>query len=126
MTLESLGLNMGLVVAINIVIEGIKKWDKTGKLKKITVFLPLILAFPVGLLVTDWGKNGAAFTQSYLVNVVLYAALSGYAFKLVQGAASLASKSAPVAPVAGTPPVAPAAPVAVAVDVSATEKAQGK
>ena len=93
MTLESLGLNTGVIVAMNVVIEAIKRWDanRSGKLKKVLVFLPLLFAFPVALLVTDWAKTGAAFTQTYLVNVLLYAALSGYAFKLFQGTLGLLS-----------------------------------
>ena len=100
MSLESLGLNTGLIVAMNVIIEALKRWDASHgeKLKKVLVFFPILFAFPVALLVTDWEKSGAAFTQTYLVNVILYAALSGYAYKLFQGAAALmTAKSAPAA-----------------------------
>lgn len=79
-TFESLGINLSYLATIVLIIEFIKRIDKTAKLKKFYVYLPLVISAIIGVAVLDpfqW--------KAFLLSTLTYTGIASYGYDFVKG-----------------------------------------
>ena len=82
MDLTSLGIDLGIIVAIGAITEYIKSLDKNAKLKRIYVLLPVLLAViaSVGIAVStkEW--------STILINTIKYFGITSFGYSFIKKA----------------------------------------
>lgn len=79
MSLESLGLNVSVLIGIVALTETIKKLDKNKILKNFYVYIPIAFAGVGAFLVTDpleW--------RQLAINIIIYTGVAGYGYDLIK------------------------------------------
>lgn len=79
MSLESLGLDITVLVGIVGLTETIKKLDKNNVLKQFYVYIPMVIAAVGAYLVTDpfdW--------RQLVINIIVYTGVAGYGYDFIR------------------------------------------
>jgi len=78
-TFESLGINLSYLVTIVLIIEFIKRIDKKAKLKKVYVYLPLIISAIMGVAtITPF------LWKEFLLSTLTYTGIASYGYDFVK------------------------------------------